>query len=46
MKDIHSGDYILVNSRTNEDRKTFHDAPVVFEVGRDGAVFCVVKQIP
>lgn len=46
MKDIRPGDYILVNSRTNEDRKTFHDAPTVLEVGRDGAIFCVVKQVP
>ena len=46
LKNIRSGDYILVNSRTNEDRKTFHDAPAVIEVGRDGAIFCVVKQVP
>ena len=43
---IVSGDYVLVNSRTNEDRKTFHDAPVVSEVGREGATFCVVRQVP
>ena len=43
---IQSGDYILVNTRTNEDRKTFHNAPVVLEIGRGGATFCVVKQIP
>ncbi|MEW5941878.1 MAG: hypothetical protein AB1750_19620, partial [Chloroflexota bacterium] len=39
-------DLVLVNTRTNEDRKTFHDAPIVLEVGRDGATFCVVKQVP
>jgi hypothetical protein len=43
---IQPGDYILVNTRTNEDRKTFRDAPIVSEVGRDGATFCVVKQVP
>ena len=43
---IASGDYILVNTRTNEDRKTVHDAPTVLEVGRGGATFCVVKQVP
>jgi hypothetical protein len=43
---IQSGDYILVNSRTNEDRKTFHDAPAVIQIGRGGATFCVVKQVP
>ncbi|GIK08451.1 MAG: hypothetical protein JETCAE02_08110 [Anaerolineaceae bacterium] len=46
LKDIRAGDYILVNSRTNEDRKTFHDAPTVGEVRRGAAVFCVVKQVP
>jgi len=43
---IRSGDFILVNTRSNEDRKTFHDAPVVIEVGRGGAIFCMIKQIP
>jgi hypothetical protein len=43
---IVSGDYVLVNSRTNEDRKTFRDAPIVSEVGREGATFCVIRQIP
>lgn len=43
---IASGDLVLVNTRTNEDRKTFHDAPIVSEVGRGGATFCVVKQVP
>jgi hypothetical protein len=43
---IRPGDYILVNTRSNEDRKTFHDAPNVLTVGRDGATFCVIKKIP
>ncbi len=43
---IHSGDYILVNSRTNEDRSTFRDAPVILTVGRVGVPFCVIKKIP
>ncbi len=43
---IQSGDYILVNTRTNEDRDTFHDAPVTISVGRVGATFCVIKRIP
>jgi hypothetical protein len=43
---IASGDLVLVNTRTNEDRKTVHDAPIVIEVGRGGATFCVVKQVP
>ena len=43
---IASDDLVLVNTRTNEDRKTVHDAPTVIEVGRGGATFCVVKQVP
>jgi hypothetical protein len=43
---IQSGDYVLVNTRTNEDLKTFRDAPVVLQVSRNGAIFCEVKQIP
>jgi hypothetical protein len=46
MSLIRPGDFILVNSRTDEDRKTFHDAPVVLAIGRDGATFCEIKQIP
>ena len=43
---IQSGDYLLVNTRTNEDRKTFRDAPIIFSIGRAGATFCVIKEIP
>ncbi|HTP00732.1 MAG TPA: hypothetical protein VMJ64_05105 [Anaerolineales bacterium] len=43
---IASGDFILVNTRTNEDRQTFHDAPVLLSVGRAGATFCEIKRIP
>ncbi len=43
---IQSGDYVLVNTRTNEDRKTFKDAPVILDVRRGNAIFCEVKQIP
>lgn len=46
MSEVKSGDYILVNTRTNDDRSTFRDAPPVLQIGRDGAVFCEVKQIP
>jgi hypothetical protein len=44
--EIKSGDFILVNTRTNEDRQTFHDAPALLAVGRAGATFCVIKGIP
>ncbi|MBI2758152.1 MAG: glycosyltransferase family 39 protein [Chloroflexi bacterium] len=43
---IKSGDYILVNTRSNEDRQTFRDAPIILTIGRAGATFCVIKQIP
>ncbi len=43
---IQPGDYVLVNTRTNEDIKTFRDAPVVLKITRAGAVFCEVKKIP
>ena len=41
-----SGDYVLVNTRTNEDRSTFKDAPIIIEVKRGNATFCIVRQIP
>jgi hypothetical protein len=46
VSSIHSGDMILVNTRTNEDRQTFRNAPPLFTVGRAGATFCVVKVVP
>lgn len=44
--EIKSGDLILVNSRANEDLRTFRDAPIVLQVGRADAVFCLIKRIP
>lgn len=44
--EIAPGDYILVNTRTNEDLHTFRDAPELLSVGRAGAVFCVIRRIP
>lgn len=43
---VKPGDYILVNTRTNEDRSTFRDAPPVLQISRGGAIFCVIKQAP
>lgn len=43
---IQSGDFILVNTRANEDIKTFKDAPVILQIRRGNAVFCEIKQIP
>jgi len=42
---ITSGDYILVNTRTNEDRQVFRDAPDLLTVQRAGATFCIIKAI-
>jgi hypothetical protein len=43
---IQAGDFILVNTRTNEDLHTFRDAPEVLTVGRAGATFCIIKSVP
>jgi hypothetical protein len=43
---ISSGDFVLVNTRSNEDIKTFKEAPVVLQISRGKAVFCEIKQIP
>lgn len=44
--EIHSGDFVLVNTRANEDIKTFKDAPVILQIQRDHAIFCEIKKIP
>jgi len=46
QKDMQSGDYYLVNTRSNEDLKLLRDEPAVIEVARQGATFCVIKQVP
>ena len=46
LKDIKSGDFILATTRSNEDRSGFRDAPIYLQVERDGAVFCIIKQVP
>jgi hypothetical protein len=40
------GDYALVNTRTNEDRRVFKDARPTLQIGRGNAIFCQIKQIP
>lgn len=44
--EIGSGNFVLVNTRANEDIKTFKEAPVVLQIHRGSAVFCEIKQIP
>lgn len=46
LKQAQPGDYLLVNSRANEDLQTVKDVPIFLEVKRNGATFCVIKQIP
>ena len=43
---IQSGDYLLVNSRTNEDRRLLKDIPPVIEILRGKALFCTIGRIP
>ncbi len=43
---IQPGNFVLVNTRANEDIKTFKGAPVVLQIRRGNAVFCEIKQIP
>jgi len=46
--EVSSGDYILVNTRTNEDQDhtAFKDAPTVIEIKRGNATFCIIRKIP
>jgi hypothetical protein len=46
LKDIQSGDFILVNTRSNEDEKILKGTPVFMQIGRGNTVFCVIKQVP
>lgn len=46
LDQVQPGDYALVNTRTNEDRRVFKNAPPVLSIGRGDAIFCIVKQIP
>jgi hypothetical protein len=46
LSEVKSGDYVLVNTRTNEDRKVFKDAPPLLQIARGDALFCIVRQIP
>ena len=43
---IRSGDYLLVNSRTNEDRRIIKDLQPVIQIQRDGALFCTIGRVP
>lgn len=45
LNQVMPGDYVLVNTRTNEDRRIFKDELPVVQVGRGEAMFCQIKQI-
>jgi hypothetical protein len=38
-------DLAVITTRHNKDLELFPDAPVVFQVGRDGAIYSVVKRL-
>jgi hypothetical protein len=42
---IKPGDFVLVNTRTDEDIPDFRGAPVLLTVGRAGATFCIIKRV-
>lgn len=46
LDEVQPGDFVLVSTRTNEDRRVFKEAPTRFQIGRGDAVFCLIKQIP
>ena len=46
LNEVQPGDYVLVNTRTNEDRRVLKAVSPVFSIGRGDAAFCIMKQIP
>jgi hypothetical protein len=44
--EIKSGDYILVNTRTNEDRRILKDISPTIQIQRGDAIFCIIKRVP
>ena len=46
VNEVRSGDYILVNTRTNEDRRILKDVSPMIEIKRGDALFCEIKRVP
>lgn len=46
QKQMQTGDYYLVNTRSNEDLRFMRDVPALITIERQGATFCVIKQVP
>lgn len=44
--DVQSGDYILVNTRSNEDLRILKDISPIIEIKRGKALFCIIKRVP
>jgi hypothetical protein len=44
--EIKSGDYILVNTRTNEDTRILKDISPTIQIQRGDAIFCIIKRVP
>ncbi len=44
--EVQSGDYVLVNTRTNEDRRILKDVSAVIQITRGNALFCMIKRVP
>jgi len=45
-EDVSPGDFVLSNSRTNDNLTMYPRAPIVTEISRVGAKFCTIRQIP
>ncbi|MBI5823104.1 MAG: hypothetical protein HZB18_03695 [Chloroflexi bacterium] len=45
-KEMQSGDFYLVNTRSNEDLKFLRDQPAFIQIARQGADFCLIKRVP
>lgn len=46
LNQVQSGDYILVNTRTNEDRRILKDVEPTIQIQRGSAIFCMIKRVP
>jgi hypothetical protein len=46
LDEVQSGDYILVNTRTNEDRRILRDVEPIIQIQRGNAIFCIIKRVP
>jgi hypothetical protein len=46
QNEMHSGDFYLANSRSNEDLRFLRNEPNFIEISRMGATFCAIKQMP